>query len=327
MGFSLTTVAGLGLLIERSPDLTADIGRQEMLVGLSFVIAPAVGASVRKRDSSFAFPPLITSFHPNHPGGVLYTYVGFASIFLLLALAFFVVAVLLAGAIKSGMLLSNGTDRTTNDATAVAGGCLLQAVCCPLGRRRRRQHVDDNDNDDEEEGRRAPLLPSSSSSSPSPSKIKEKEAEEQQQGSSSSTILSFWGMLRRRGVLAAVAVVLMSFHSIGFLELTMAGHAQASLRLQPWAIGLLFSCVDAAYAVTGWCFPSIRTAAGGCRPLALAGLLCQALAFAALGPVPTPWSDSGGGAGVTDAVLAWGSVLLGVRFACMLMRMGMYTRG
>lgn len=46
LGFALTTVSALGLLIERSPDLTADIGRQEMLVGLSFVVAPAIGASV-----------------------------------------------------------------------------------------------------------------------------------------------------------------------------------------------------------------------------------------------------------------------------------------
>jgi hypothetical protein len=38
-------VSALGLLIERSPDLTADIGRQEMLVGLSFVFAPAIGTT------------------------------------------------------------------------------------------------------------------------------------------------------------------------------------------------------------------------------------------------------------------------------------------
>jgi len=52
VGFALSTVAGLGLLIERSPDLTADIGRQEMLVGLSFVVAPAIGMSLLSYSSN-----------------------------------------------------------------------------------------------------------------------------------------------------------------------------------------------------------------------------------------------------------------------------------
>lgn len=95
----------------------------------------------------------------------------------------------------------------------------------------------------------------------------------------------------------------------------MSGHAKASLRLPPWGVGLLFSAVDASYALTGYFLPRIRARVGGCRPLALAGLSLQTAAFAVLGPLPTPWSNRGGSAaGVADGVLAWGSIVLG----CML---------
>jgi hypothetical protein len=356
VGFALTTVAGLGLLIERSPDLTADIGRQEMLVGLSFVVAPAIGAcphrGVRAAGGtvgiiSFYFirfnssttylprppcllplppnstsPPSCNPHHPpSSPGGVLYTYVGFASIFLLLSLAFAVVALLLAGALKSGMLAPPGTITTTSGrsdgstaAAAAAGVCLLQAACCPMWCQRRgwgqkRARREEEGDDDEEEGRRAPLLGKGQGQ-------EEEERSEKEEGEEEGPPpIGLWGMLRLPGLLAAGLVVLMSFNSIGWMELSLSSHAKASLRLPPWGVGLLFSTVDSAYAITGYCLPRIRTAAGGCRPLALAGLACQALAFAVLGPLPTPWSNSGSGSGggVADGVLAWGSVVLGVR--------------
>ena len=61
LGFALSTIAGLGLLIESSPDLTADIARQEVLVGLSMVLAPAAGGLCTRlqalRPSSTSLPP------------------------------------------------------------------------------------------------------------------------------------------------------------------------------------------------------------------------------------------------------------------------------
>ncbi|EWM20408.1 vesicular acetylcholine transporter, partial [Nannochloropsis gaditana] len=67
LGFALSTIAGLGLLIERTPDLTADIARQEVLVGVSMVVAPALG-------------------------GFLYSLAGFAAVFVVLAVCFGVLA-------------------------------------------------------------------------------------------------------------------------------------------------------------------------------------------------------------------------------------------
>ncbi len=255
---------------------------------------------------------------------------GFASIFLLLALAFAVVALLLAGALKSGMLSlgSTGTSGTAAaaDDAAAAGGCLLQAACCPIGPigwgwwRRRRGAAGEATEEDEERGRREPLLPPPPPPPPSPVIIKavvvSYDKDKAESAGLSPPPIGLGRMLALPGVLAASLVVLLSFNSIGWMELSLSGHAKASLRLPPWAVGLLFSLVDSAYAVTGYCLPRIRSAAGGCRPLALAGLLCQALAFAVLGPVPTPWSHSGGssgGQGVADGVLAWSSVVLGVR--------------
>lgn len=247
LGFALTTVSALGLLIERSPDLTADIGRQEMLVGLSFVVAPAIGAYVTfiRDTNERSRSARAHQTHPhqfptpnNTPGGLLYTYVGFASIFLLMSLAFALVALLLAGALRSHMLSPprgarsrSGSSTTASAAAAagaVGGGCLLQAMCCPIGRCRGRQrrpqgpalHLDESEgeeeeaaqgagllgvdgDDDEERGRRAPLLPS-----PSPTVDHE----------GGGAAIGLWTMLRVPGVLAACLVVGMSFHTIGFLE-------------------------------------------------------------------------------------------------------------
>jgi len=79
LGFALSTIAVLGLLIECSPDLTADIARQEVLVGLSMVLAPATG-------------------------GLLYTYAGFAAVFNILAAGFMLLVLGLTAGRKLGYL-------------------------------------------------------------------------------------------------------------------------------------------------------------------------------------------------------------------------------
>ena len=70
--------------------------------------------------------------------------------------------------------------------------------------------------------------------------------------------VSLLGILLLPGVLAAALLVMVSFSSISFLELAFAGHAEAALGLAPLGTGLLFSCVDIAYAACAYLMARAR---------------------------------------------------------------------
>jgi MFS family permease len=349
LGFALSTIAGLGLLIECSPDLTADIARQEVLVGLSMVAAPAVG-------------------------GLLYTYAGFAAIFNILAAGFMLLVLGLTAGRKLGYLggREGGREgeeeedawwRVSSWPGSVSTWCCCAAAAEEEGRR------SGGEEGSEEEAATALLIPQetteviktqglASPTSPSPPPL---------------TLL---GMLLLPGVLAAALLVMVTFHSISFLELAFAGHAEAALGLAPLGTGLLFSCVDIAYATCAYLMArarkggkggreggreeekeeedrlsAVRRREGGheeegqrtlsrssstsssssssstsssrfglsflnLRALALTGLACQALAMCFLGPLPLfslPLPSF-----LPPSLLAWVSVAIG----CLMVGMG-----
>ena len=232
LGFALSTIAGLGLLIESSPDLTADIARQEVLVGLSMVLAPAAG-------------------------GLLYTYAGFAAIFNILAAGFMLLVLGLTAGRKLGYLGGKEGEREGEEEDgpwwtmscwpgSVSNWCWCSgegAAAALEGSRGGKEGRGD-------EAVTALLIPQEN--------MEVAKEEGQLLSPHLSPPVSLLGILLLPGVLAAALLVMVSFNSISFLELAFAGHAEAALGLAPLGTGLLFSCVDIAYAACAYLMARAR---------------------------------------------------------------------
>lgn len=232
LGFALSTIAGLGLLIECSPDLTADIARQEVLVGLSMVLAPAAG-------------------------GLLYTYAGFAAIFNILASGFMLLVLGLTAGRKLGYLGGREGEREGEEEggpwwimSSWPGSVSNWCWCSRGGAAEAQEGSRGEQEGREDEAATALLIP--------PENMAITKRESQQFPPCPSPPVSLLSMLLLPGVLSAALLVMVSFNSISFLELAFAGHAEAALGLAPLGTGLLFSCVDIAYAACAYLMARAR---------------------------------------------------------------------